>query len=76
MEDESSLKGLAILVVDDNATNRKILERSSLYSVMIPTVVESAAAGLLAMENALNEGNPFPVVITDCMIRNGWLRAG
>ena len=68
MEEESSLKGLAILVVDDNATNRKILEQILLYWEMKPTVVERAAAGLLAMEKALNEGNPFPVVITDCMM--------
>ena len=41
-----SLMGLPILVVDDNATNRKILEELLTIWVMKPTVVDSGAGAL------------------------------
>jgi two-component system sensor histidine kinase/response regulator len=59
---------LPILVVDDNATNRKILEEVLLYWGMRPTTADCGAAALSVMRKACQEGSPFPVVITDCMM--------
>ncbi len=67
-QDTSNLKDLSILVVDDNATNRRILEVTLLYWGMKPTVVESGAAALAGLELAHCEGKPFDLILTDCMM--------
>ncbi|HEV2500471.1 MAG TPA: PAS domain-containing protein [Terriglobia bacterium] len=63
--DESALKGIRVLVVDDNATNRQILgetlERMGARSLM----VESAAAALEALEQSQKEGAPFKLILSD-----------
>ena len=41
----SSLRGLRVLVVDDNLTNRRILGEMLLHWQMQPVLVDSAAAG-------------------------------
>jgi two-component system, sensor histidine kinase and response regulator len=62
------LRGMPVLVVDDNATNRRILqERLSLWG-MRPTAVESGEAALQAMEFARQKGEPFPLVLLDSMM--------
>lgn len=67
-EDISNLKELSVLVVDDNATNRKILEQILLYWGMNPTVVDSGKGALAAIKNACESGRPFPIILTDCMM--------
>jgi PAS domain S-box-containing protein len=62
------LKGLSVLVVDDNFTNRQILEQLLIYWGMVPTVVDSGQAALSALNKAHQDGTPFPIVITDCMM--------
>jgi two-component system, sensor histidine kinase and response regulator len=62
------LKGVRVLVVDDNATNRQILEKALLHWGMLPTVVAGAAAALEVMEPAAEEGRAFPLLLTDCMM--------
>ncbi len=64
----SDLKDVPVLVVDDNATNRRILEDTLLYWGMKPTVTEAGPTALAAMEKAYKEGSPFDLVITDCMM--------
>ncbi|HSD66994.1 MAG TPA: response regulator, partial [Vicinamibacteria bacterium] len=59
------LRGLRVLVVDDNATNRRILEEVLNQWRMRPTVVASAPAALEAMEAAAVAGRPYPVVLLD-----------
>ncbi|MGB8951476.1 MAG: two-component regulator propeller domain-containing protein [Candidatus Aminicenantales bacterium] len=59
------IKGLQVLVVDDNATNRQILQKMLTNWHMKPTSVESGEKALTALENALNLGNPFPLVLLD-----------
>jgi len=44
--DVSQLAGVSILVVDDNSTNRRILEDSVIHWKMMPTVVEAAALAI------------------------------
>jgi CheY-like chemotaxis protein len=63
--DVSQLAGVSILVVDDNATNRRILEDSVRRWKMIPLVVESAAAAIQTLQQLRTSGAPIPLVLTD-----------
>jgi signal transduction histidine kinase/CheY-like chemotaxis protein len=60
------LEGLHVLVVDDNATNRRILEGTLTNWGMIPVLVESGPKALTAMERARAEAKPFSLVLLDC----------
>ncbi len=51
------LEGISVLVVDDNLTNRRILEKTLLYWKMKPTVVESAFEALEALQQSPKAGN-------------------
>jgi two-component system sensor histidine kinase/response regulator len=64
----SRIKNLRVLVVDDNATNRRILEDMLLAWGLVPV---SVADGIEALENllsALTSGLPFQLVILDMMM--------
>ncbi|HVJ85057.1 MAG TPA: PAS domain-containing protein, partial [Caulifigura sp.] len=63
--DSSRLTGLRILIVDDNATNRRILETMCLNWHMLPTVVEDAQSALELLRKAARKGPAFDLVITD-----------
>ena len=63
--ERASLIGLRVLVVDDNATNRRILEEILLNWKMEPTVVASAPAAMKAMQAASDADTPFALVLTD-----------
>jgi signal transduction histidine kinase/DNA-binding response OmpR family regulator len=63
--DAPLLEGLRVLVVDDNATNRRILNDMLLGWSMIPTSVPSAVEGLSQMGRAAEYGHPFAMVLTD-----------
>lgn len=65
-EPEIDLTGIRVLVVDDNETNRRILEEVLRGWKMLPFLVESGPAGLEAMRRADAEGTPFTLVLTDC----------
>jgi CheY-like chemotaxis protein len=59
------LFGLRVLVVDDTATNRRILEEVLRHWHMEPTLVESATAALAGLRAAYQAGRPYPLVLTD-----------
>jgi signal transduction histidine kinase/DNA-binding response OmpR family regulator len=59
----SSLAGLRVLVVDDNATHRRILEETLRQWAMRPTSVGSGEEGLTAIAAAA--GRPFALVLLD-----------
>jgi two-component system sensor histidine kinase/response regulator len=61
----AQLHGLRVLVVDDNATNRRILEEVLTQWRMQPTAVASARAALEAMEAAERAKRPYPLVLLD-----------
>ncbi len=61
----AQLRGLRVLVVDDNATNRRILEEVLTQWRMQPTAVASARAALEAMEAAQRSGRSYPLVLLD-----------
>ena len=56
------LAGLGALVVDDNATNRRILHEMLSNWGMRPTLAESGAAALECVKQA---ENPFALILTD-----------
>jgi two-component system sensor histidine kinase/response regulator len=60
-----NIKGLCVLVVDDNATNRRILEESLLSWELQPTVVADGDTALSTLKDARRAGAPFPLVIVD-----------
>lgn len=62
------LQGLSVLVVDSNATNRRILEDMLRHLDMRPTTCESAAAGLTALYQIRESGLCFPVIIVDAQM--------
>lgn len=60
-----SLKGLRVLVVDDNATNCLILQETLTAWMMRPKCVRSAEAALSELRNAVTSQDPFRVVLSD-----------
>ena len=60
-----SLADVRVLAVDDNATNRRILEEILWGWRMKPVLAEDAHAALRCLEQALNAGTPFSLVLTD-----------
>jgi PAS domain S-box-containing protein len=60
------LAGLSVLAVDSNATNRRILETVLTNWGMKPVVVADGQAALIAMYQAHESGEPFPLVLLDC----------
>jgi signal transduction histidine kinase/CheY-like chemotaxis protein len=59
------LRGMRVLVVDDNQTNRRIFEAQLGQWGMEPTVVESGPEALRILAGALDGEAPFPLVLTD-----------
>jgi CheY-like chemotaxis protein len=62
------LRGLPVLVVDDNATNRRILEEVLLGWDMRPVLAGSGPEGLALMRRATKAGQPFALVLMDAMM--------
>jgi PAS domain S-box-containing protein len=60
-----ALDGLRVLVVDDNATNRRILDGMLGSWHMKPTVVADSASAMEALQQASPTGQRFDVVISD-----------
>jgi CheY-like chemotaxis protein/HPt (histidine-containing phosphotransfer) domain-containing protein len=54
--------------VDDNATNRRILEEMLANWRMKPAAAEGGEAALAAMERARDAGEPFALVLLDAMM--------
>jgi len=61
----ADLSGMTVLVVDDNATNRRILADILASWGMRPTVVESGHAAIDALQRAREDGQAFPLALID-----------
>ena len=63
-----TLRGLPVLIVDDNDTNRNILAEMLTNWRMRPVLAESGNSALEAMEAANRAGHIFPVVLLDAQM--------
>jgi len=63
-----SVEGLRVLVVDDNYTNRRILEEMLASWRIRPVLADSGDAALAALERAATAGAPFQFVLLDVMM--------
>jgi signal transduction histidine kinase/DNA-binding response OmpR family regulator len=59
---------LRVLVVDDNPTNREILQDQLTHAGFRVAVAESGAEGLTMARNAASHGYPFGVALVDMMM--------
>lgn len=66
--DHESLRGLPVLVVDDNATNRQILVELLKNWQLVPLAVAGGIEALQELQKAAREGHPYPLVLLDCMM--------
>jgi CheY-like chemotaxis protein len=64
----AALEGRRVLVVDDNSTNRLILQELVSHWGMRPTSVDGGAAATAAMRQAAIDGDPFALVLLDAMM--------
>jgi PAS domain S-box-containing protein len=63
--DITRLIGLRVLIVDDNATNRRIVEEMCRNWQMQPVSAPDAAAAIALLRDATRAGRPFQLVLTD-----------
>ncbi len=62
------LRGVKVLIVDDNKTNRRILSGMLTRWEMQPTLVESGDEALAELSAAYQSGTPFPLIVTDLLM--------
>lgn len=65
---EHVLPGVRILVVDDNPTNRRILEGLLRNWGMKPTLAPDGQSALAAVQESLENGRPFQLILTDMLM--------
>jgi CheY-like chemotaxis protein/HPt (histidine-containing phosphotransfer) domain-containing protein len=64
----NNLRNLHVLVVDDNATNRFILSEILASWQMRATAVDTAAAALDSLQQAVQQDDPFHLLLTDALM--------
>lgn len=76
--DLAELRGVRVLVVDDNGLNRRILEQILCHWGMKPTLVNSGEEALAALEEAQRTRHPFNLLIIDSQMpgMDGFTLAG
>jgi signal transduction histidine kinase/CheY-like chemotaxis protein len=63
--DPADMCGLSVLIVDDNATNRRILEERTRGWGMLPQSAEDGPTALTAIRRAAKTDSPFDLVLLD-----------
>lgn len=66
--DADAMRNLPVLVVDDNATNRRIFEQMLRNWGALPQVVSSGRAALDVIESAGKQGVHFSLALLDCQM--------
>jgi len=61
----AALQNMHVLVVDDNATNRRILEETTKSWRMKPELAEDGHTALIMLEEAAKSDDPFKLVLLD-----------
>jgi signal transduction histidine kinase/DNA-binding response OmpR family regulator len=61
----ADLSGMRVLVVDDNAMNRRLLQEILVQWRMEPALADSGLAALAALDEARRDDRPFPLVLLD-----------
>ncbi|HEU4413606.1 MAG TPA: response regulator, partial [Candidatus Angelobacter sp.] len=69
MDVAGDLKGLAVLIVDDNATSRRILEQMLEAWELEPKVAASVDEALRLVDDSLKAGTPFQMFVIDSRMR-------
>jgi CheY-like chemotaxis protein len=64
-ESYADLEGVSVLIVDDNATNRRLLEATTSRWGMRPTGVDGGVRALAALGHMRTSGDPFRLVLLD-----------
>jgi signal transduction histidine kinase/CheY-like chemotaxis protein len=62
---EENLHGIPLLIIDDNATNRRILFELARQWKMEPQVCDSGESGLAELSRAAYAGTPYRLVLLD-----------
>jgi CheY-like chemotaxis protein len=62
---EEDLRGIPILIIDDNATNRRILAELARQWKMEPQVCDSGESGLAELSRAAHAGTAYGLVLLD-----------
>ena len=63
--EQERLRGVRVLVLDDNSTNRRILGETLKRRRMKPQLEITGEAGLRALQDASDQGAPFQLVLSD-----------
>jgi two-component system, sensor histidine kinase and response regulator len=64
----AKLQGLRVLVVDDNATNRRVITGILRLWTARPVGVDSGPAAVAELRRAAAAGEPYPLLLTDAMM--------
>ena len=64
----ATLRNAPVLVVDDNATNRRVLAETLRLWEAVPTCVDSGRAALTELRRAVAAGRPYLLVLLDAMM--------
>ena len=62
---EEDFEGMPTLIIDDNATNRRILSELTRQWKMNPQMCDSGESGLAELSRAASEGNPYRLLLLD-----------
>jgi two-component system, sensor histidine kinase and response regulator len=63
-----SLQGMHVLVVDDNSTNRRILDAMLRRWMMVPVLAKGGGSGLALLNESAALGKAFPLVLIDAQM--------
>jgi len=58
-------EGMSVLVVDDNQTNRRILQEMLSGWGLRPTLADSGRTALVALQAVKDAGKPYPLIVID-----------
>ncbi|HEY3788992.1 MAG TPA: ATP-binding protein, partial [Urbifossiella sp.] len=64
----ADLHGVPVLIVDDNATNRRVLEETVRLWGARPTCVDSGPLALAELRRAASNREPYSIVLLDAMM--------